>query len=695
MALATGKRVETVVSAARLYETAALQNLWMDPSDAGIHLFCGQVIENDGPGGGNSDDEGRQPFGEVSGGTAFKKMVLLDVAPAGRVRLAFIGQERKGHQATLRFTVNGHAVLRTPSPVAAPEAKQYWDLAKDEGAWSWSRWYYVALPEGCLKSGENAIVVESVDGHIGWSLMVADYRDFEKGMAPPVMLPETSYVRKDGLDSWEEERGEYVLRLALEEYRSSGELISEVIDIAGENDCAVKSRVVVRAVTLDAEVDAPKGTAVEFEVRTGADPRVGDAGWSGWKSVQPGESLGEVQGRYVQWKALFSTENPAFTPVLKAVRFEADVDEEDGSGLRIVRVQNARILRPSRPYEHEDYRCEMLAELRKRFELDAVVAGAQTEFELIERLMTWAYFVPLSACRHYPWNVLDWLVLERDVHGDIVMNEYKTRRRDKMCLYPNVVLVAACLSFGIPARHVNFHSEGMTGHEIAEVWSNDYQKWVHLDATRDYFWYDPATLTPLDTLEVHQVLMDRLDEVERWDRPYLFRQDLEAVVKDLPIMFSEGHHALSVQEGALFLFRSFSHFRMIPRNNTFSKQGPLPVSQGTEVWSWNGYLNWADEKAPPLLHFNGHTNRRADFYPTMNQTRFTAEQTGAPGELGIFLETDMPGFGRYEMRVDRETWVEVADRFVWTLQEGVNILEVRGVNVIGVEGIVSSLAVVV
>ena len=59
-------------------------------------------------------------------------------------------------------------------------------------------------------------------------------------------------------------------------------------------------------------------------------------------------------------------------------------------------------------------------ELRERFELDAVVAGAQTEFEAIERLMAWAYAVPLGACRHYPWNVLDWLVLERDESGAIV-----------------------------------------------------------------------------------------------------------------------------------------------------------------------------------------------------------------------------------------------------------------------------------
>ena len=160
---------------------------------------------------------------------------------------------------------------------------------------------------------------------------------------------------------------------------------------------------------------------------------------------------------------------------------------------------------------YEDYRAQLLRDLRQQCELDAVVAGAQTEFAKIARLHRWAYHIPLSDCNHFPWDPLAWVCLERDEDGAIRMNQYEQRRRDHMCLYPNVVLVAACLSMGIPARHLNFHSEGMTGHEIAEVWSNDHGKWMHLDATRDYYWYDPKTLVPLDTQEIHQVLAERLE----------------------------------------------------------------------------------------------------------------------------------------------------------------------------------------
>ena len=179
-----------------------------------------------------------------------------------------------------------------------------------------------------------------------------------------------------------------------------------------------------------------------------------------------------------------------------------------------------------------------------------------------------------------------------------------------MCLYPNVVLVAACLSMGIPARHLNFHSEGMTGHEIAEVWSNDYGKWMHLDATRDYYWYDPKTLVPLDTQEVHQVLAERLERPERWNRPYLFHQDLEAVVKDLPSAFYDGDYEHSTEEGSLFLFRSFCHFRIVPRFDVFSQPRPLPAEPR--------YRSVVVERLPQLGRRQSPT--AAPLYPTRKST---------------------------------------------------------------------------
>ena len=682
--------IQTLFTAQEIYRTADVADLWMGKNDSGIRLFRGSVVENDSPGAGRSDDLDVDPFLEISGSLALKKSLTLRQNPAGPAQVAFIARERRGHSATLRINVNGREVLRSPSPLATPDARQYWELAPDEGAWSWSRWYYVELPDGCLRQGENQLVFDVADGGVGWSLMVADYRDFVKGMADPVVLPASSHARRNG--EWASERGEYVIRLVLDGYRESGYAVSPVIDAAGEGE--VKRRHAIHGLRLDWDVELPAGTVAPCDVRTGPDPLVNGPGWSDWQSCEHGTTVTRISGRYLQWRMRLQTSDPSRTPVLKAMRVLAETRPDGDAPPRVVSAENASIRRSSYWIADEDYRHDTLRELRERFELDAVVAGAQTEFEAIERLMAWAYAVPLGACLHFPWDVLEWLILDRDPSGAIVMNRYPERRRDKMCLYPNVALVAACLSFGFPARHVNFHSEGMTGHEIAEVWSNDYGKWVHLDATRDFFWYDPKTRVPLNTLEVHEVLKDRLEEVERWDRPYLFRQDLESLVQDLPIAIREGGHEFSTTEGAHFLFRSFCHFRMIPRSNVFSRPRPLPVSQGTEVWAWDGYLNWADDKVPPLPHFTRHTNRRSDFYPSMNQTRYTVVGNEDGTALRVNLETQTPCFSSYLSSLDfGETWKPCPEAFDWHLHRGLNTMRVRSVNSAGVKGPVSSLTV--
>lgn len=53
-------------------------------------------------------------------------------------------------------------------------------------------------------------MVSAVDGRAGWQLMVADYRDFYKGMVDPIEEPHTSHHSTDGGATWTEERGEYV-----------------------------------------------------------------------------------------------------------------------------------------------------------------------------------------------------------------------------------------------------------------------------------------------------------------------------------------------------------------------------------------------------------------------------------------------------------------------------------------------------
>ena len=673
-------------SSEQIYQDAEIHNVWKGECDSCIHLFHGEVVENDAPGSGSSEAE---TFFEIAEGTIYRKTLEVRDGRAERVQVAFIAMEKEGHDATLLITVNGHAVERPPSSIACPDARQY--IGNSEGARSWSRWYYVDVPPETLREGTNEIIFQTLDARPGWMLMIADYQDFYKGMAEPVVLPHGSALSRDGGESWRDDRGEYVLRFALDRYRPEGEVISPVIDSAC--DGVVKPKRDLHEFSLDWQAQTPDGTGIRFYARTGSLPFFHPEHWNDWAACSQTETIGDVAGRYLQWKAVLSTDDPALTPALENVAVSAVVEDvKDAPAVRIIEAFNEPIFRSSYEFVHEDYLHPTLQELREKFELDSIVAGCQTEFEKIERLLKWSYLIPMSDdCPIFPWKVLDWLVMERDEHGAIRMNEYETQRRDKMCLFPNVALMAAYLSMGFPARHVNIHSEGMTGHEIAEVWSNDYRKWVHVDATRDYYWYDKATRVPLDTWEIRKALVDRLERPERWDRPYLFHQDVEPMLKDLPIAFREGCHPISVEEGALYLFQTFCHFRIVPRSDIFSREGPLPISQGREVWSWNGYMNWADDKVPPLPHFTHHTNRRPDMFWSLNQAHITLEQGDTPDTLQVHLETETPNFDEFLVQVDHGNWKVTPSTFRWEVHQGINSLQARPRNTAGVEGIISSV----
>jgi len=687
-------------NAAEIYEGAHARNVWMDAGDECIHLFKGEVVEHDSPGVGRSRDAGGI-FVNVSGEVVLRKELAVEDPRTDRVQVAFVGKEKHGHAATLRIGINGHEIQRPPSSVACPDARQYFSLS-ERGGWNWSRWYYVMFPTEWLTAGTNVITCASKDGVEGWQVMAAEDRHFAIGSLDRTEVPNTSAKSVDGGRTWDCDRigeddfgGEYVVRLLLERYREEGTVVSEVFDAAGEDGEVVTSRCTVRRLALGWEGDAPEGTTISLRARTGSTPFYEEGNWSDWDACEPGRSLNEVRGRYLQWEATLTTEDPSRTPALKAVAAETEIEPRGGwaEPLRIVEAHNARILRDSYGFVQEDYTHPKLRELRETFELDAVVAGAGTEFEKIERLLQWAYLIPLGECSCFPWDALDWLILERDEDGAIRMNEYAQRRRDKMCLFPNVVLMQACQSFGIPARHVNFHSEGISGHEVVEVWSNDYRKWVHLDATRDYYWYDPGSRVPLNTLEIREALVERLERPETWRRPYLFHQDVDAMKQDLPIAFREGENAHSVEEGARHILEMFCHFRIVPRSNVYSSERPLPISQGVEVWAWDGYLNWADERVPPLEHFSHHTNRVADMYPTQNQVRYTLMREETTGKIEVYLETDTPNFAGYLVSIDRGAWEQRPDRFVWPLHEGTNSLQVRTRNTAGVEGVVSSVTI--
>ena len=50
---------------------------------------------------------------------------------------------------------------------------------------------------------------------------------------------------------------------------------------------------------------------------------------------------------------------------------------------------------------------------------------------------------------------------------------------------------------------------------------NVFDKWFYLDATRDYYYFDPDTGVPLNALELHDLMAPLVPRVETWQHPFV------------------------------------------------------------------------------------------------------------------------------------------------------------------------------
>ena len=276
----------------------------------------------------------------------------------------------------------------------------------------------------------------------------------------------------------------------------------------------------------------------------------------------------------------------------------------------------------------------------------------------------------------------------------ILQDDYTGRRRDAMCLYSNQALIGALLSFGHQARPLNIHSEGVSGHEVTEVWSNEFNKWIYLDATRDYYYFDKDTGMPLNGMELHDRLCEHVPRTEIWQRPFA-PEYANRIGSRLDVGMREGLNDFSIVPDGSHILELMGHFRIIPRNDFLSNPRPVPVHTGQTMWGWTGFLDYYDETFPPRSEYRLHTNRAQDFYEPLNQAEVYLMETEERGVLNVVADTFTPGgFDTFLVRYDDGEWKTIQENsWPWVLKPGSNLLEVRTRNIRGVKGPVSRLRI--
>ena len=323
----------------------------------------------------------------------------------------------------------------------------------------------------------------------------------------------------------------------------------------------------------------------------------------------------------------------------------------------------------------EDYHNPRMKRLREEYGLDKVVAGEKSEFRRILKLRNWVFS---------RWPIDN----DQDFNGDAfaILEKAKTGAGFN-CSHSLAVQHAVMVSMGFVARDMgvdrNVDDLGRSIHHgVNEVWSNDYAKWVLLDAKYDtHFERDGI---PLSALEVHEgvrkdggkgivkvVGIDRTptgpDPSDAPENSKLNYYWLSYYLRPNP--FTEPHFSGSSR---LLVFDNDGF-----RNTTWYRS-----NRGQKVKHWAYAANaWIPTKNPHEIEWT----------PGVPDVRI--RQTGT-NELDVRIRSATPNFKTYLIRLNDGPWRAISgDRFSWSLRPGENRFAVRSENVAGVKGPIVSAAV--
>lgn len=699
------RQKEITLDASAIERDARLINLRYDEDAGIIRLDDTKLIEDDGPATGVPEgyksytpDKASEWVEDLKKGIVIKKIFEVDNPSAVSGRVVFKGMEVKDNGEPLYLSLNGEQFIRPATKTAYPHARQYIDL-------SWDRWYYIDLPVEKLRRGENELLMWTESKSTSWRVLIALNQEFKRGSLTRTP-PNRSMKSRDGGKTWSDTQlgpmnsvdGEYSVRLSLDQFLTSGEYISDLIDVVDGVD-PIKRKIDNLKVSMWPELETPGHTTAEAFVRFGANPLTVDVSWTEWEPVEKGKTYSLSDKRYLQWKVNLGTNDPLVTPRIRGLRMTAvweDHSPNRGTGLFARVVNNGKIVPMSYPFSYENLNHPELKKYREDHRLDQIVAGATSEFDTMMRLLNWAYRVPLTLDR-YSWNWNDVAVVEHTTGSAMPKLNgpfFKGRRMVGMCLYPNQGLIGALLSMGFQARHINIHSEGMSGHEVTEVWSNEFNKWIYMDATRDYYYFDQKTGVPLNLLEIHKLLVAVTPRVENWKRPFAPEIGKE-VVSRINVGMRQGDNPFSIKNDGYHIMEIMGHFRIIPRNDFLSHPLPVPVHTGETMWGWDGFLNWYDDTFPKRDEYQRYSDRATDFYPLLNQAKIFLNETSKPGILNVVAEEFTPGgFDGFLVKVNDEDW-RTENKYNWNLSliSGINTIRVRTKNVRGILGPISEIVI--
>lgn len=248
---------------------------------------------------------------------------------------------------------------------------------------------------------------------------------------------------------------------------------------------------------------------------------------------------------------------------------------------------------------------------------------------------------------------------------------------------------------GIVARSLNLQSASIaygslgSSHVAVEAWSNTHGKWVLLDA--QWGVYAVHKKAPLNVSELYQLQRKgKFNEVKFTTADGKANQELEKAYREfVASYFGFLSFRIRSENSVLNLVHPMAGkdlpltFQGLPKNNQLFSRNPqdvyFPLNQAHAVFRFKdrdqSYQRFAQIEIKDEADY---LQQMAKFAPT--------------GELEVLFDHNMPWFDHFEVRLEQAAWqVLPANSIDWSLQPGMNRMQVRAVNAAGIKGPVTSL----
>jgi len=318
-------------------------------------------------------------------------------------------------------------------------------------------------------------------------------------------------------------------------------------------------------------------------------------------------------------------------------------------------VSNSRIRKGRFPFYYQPWDSEMLDRLREEYQLDEVIRPGEDEFAKMVLLRDWLHQrwqYGETKNVDFNFNALD--ILERAGRGEVFFcSEYST------------TFVQAAVSIGWTARYL-----GIKTHVVAEIWSNQWKKWVLMDPT--YNVHYELGGTPQNALELRRL--------------WFSGESSEVRAVQGPSGVTNG-----VSADPHSLIRKYVEIYVRMRNDWFSNRLPHwhPLSNSI----MNG-VEWVDGKSSNNILISRKTSDPLNLYWELNTAAIALQiDKENSGRISLRFETITPNFSHFLLKTDGREQEWRANRFTWVLRPGTNQLEVAPVNALGLPGCKSQMSV--